>query len=114
MQVDGDIKDRGRIKWTAMMLPEHLAELRDWYAEDEYTERSELTEWDLAVIQEEIEIAYKRKCETLIKTWRDNRIVENQGIIETIDLHNNAVLLADPYGDLRLLIEHIISVHCID
>ncbi|MCM3638240.1 YolD-like family protein [Sporosarcina luteola] len=114
MKVNGDIKDRGRIKWTAMMLPEHLTELRDWHAEDELTERPELTEWDLAAIQEEIEIAYKRKCETLIKTWRDNRIVENQGIIEAIDLHSKAILLADPFGDIRIPIEHIISVQCID
>ncbi|WP_262173231.1 YolD-like family protein [Saccharococcus sp. Marseille-Q5394] len=114
MKVDGDIKDRGRIKWTAMMLPEHLADLREWHAEDEHTERPELTEWDLAALQEEIEIAHKRKCETLIKTWRDGRIIENQGIIEAIDLHNKAILLADPFGDLRFSIENVISAQCID
>ncbi|MFS0688980.1 YolD-like family protein [Sporosarcina sp. 179-K 8C2 HS] len=114
MEVKGDIKDRGRIKWTAMMLPEHLAELRDWHAEDSQTDRPELTEWDLTAIQEEIEIAYKRKCQTLIKTWRDGCIIENQGIVEVIDLHNKAIILADPFGDLRISIEHIISVQCID
>lgn len=114
MKVEGDIKDRGRIKWTAMMLPEHLTELRDWYAEDDLTVRPKLTEWDLAAIQEEIEIAYKRKCETLIKTWRDGRIIEYQGIIEAIDLHNKAILLADPFGDMWIQIEGIISVQSID
>ncbi|MCM3711053.1 YolD-like family protein [Sporosarcina luteola] len=114
MKVDGDIKDRGRIKWTAMMLPEHLADLRDWHAEDGLTERPELTEWDLAAIQEEIEIAYKRKCETLIKTWRDNRIIENQGTIETIDLHKKAILLVEHFGEIRIQIEEIISVQAID
>ncbi|MCM3636366.1 YolD-like family protein [Sporosarcina luteola] len=114
MKVNGEIKDRGRIKWTALMLPEHLTELRDWYAEDAHTEQPELTEWNLAAIQDEIEIAYKRKCETLIKTWRDNRIVEYQGIVETIDLYNKSILLADSIGDFRLSIEHIISAQCID
>lgn len=114
MKIDGDIKDRGRIKWTAMMLPEHLVELRDWYAEDDLTDRPELTEWDLAAIQEELEIAYKRKCETLIKTWRDGRIIGNQGIIEVIDIHNKAILLADPFGDMRIQIDEIVSVQSID
>lgn len=114
MKVDGDIKDRGRIKWTAMMLPEHTEMLRDWYAEDGLTNRPELTEWDLVAIQEEIEIAYKRKCETLIKTWREGRIIEHQGTIEKIDLHNKTILLADPFGDERISIEQIISAQCID
>lgn len=114
MKVEGDIKDRGRIKWTAMMLPEHTVMLRDWYAEDELTERPELTEWDLAAIQEEIDLAYRRKCETLIKTWRDGKIIEHQGITEKIDLHNKTILLADPYGDERISIEQIISAQCID
>ncbi|MCG7344778.1 YolD-like family protein [Sporosarcina sp. ACRSL] len=114
MNIDGEIKDRGRIKWTAMMLPEHLTELRNWHTEDDRTVRPELTEWDLAAIQEEIEIAYRRKCETLIKTWRNNHIFEYQGIIETIDLHNKLILLADPFGDLQISIEQIISVQSIN
>ncbi|WP_252502747.1 YolD-like family protein [Sporosarcina sp. Marseille-Q4943] len=114
MKVEGDIKDRGRIKWTAMMLPEHLVDLRDWHAEDDLTARPELTEWDLAAIQEEIEIGYKRKCETLVKTWRDGRVIENQGIIEGVDIQNKAILLSDPFGDMRIQIEGIISVQSVN
>ncbi|MGA9287690.1 MAG: YolD-like family protein [Anaerobacillus sp.] len=29
------IRDRGNIKWTSMMLPEHVKELRDWKAEEQ-------------------------------------------------------------------------------
>jgi hypothetical protein len=66
------IRDRGNIKWTAMMLPEHIIELRNWMDKDHYEERPELSEWDLQSIQEEIEVSYKPKCETLIKTWKDH------------------------------------------
>lgn len=114
MEVKGDIKDRGRIKWTAMMLPEHTVELRDWYAEDDLTDRPELSEWDLAAIQEEIEIAFKRKCETLVKTWSDGKVILHQGTIENIDLHNKTILLADPFGDEQISIKKIISAQCID
>jgi len=33
------IRDRGNIKWTAMMLSEHVTELRRWQDEDHYEER---------------------------------------------------------------------------
>lgn len=114
MKVDGDLKDRGRIKWTAMMLPEHIALLRDWQAEDGLTERPELTEWDLAAIQEEIEVAYKRKCETLIKTWRNGKIIEHQGTIDRINIHNKVIVLADPFGDEHIQMSDMVSAQCLN
>ncbi|MCA1063278.1 YolD-like family protein [Rossellomorea sp. AcN35-11] len=41
------IRDRGRIKWTSMMLPEHVKLLRDWAKEDTYEKRKELDEQEL-------------------------------------------------------------------
>ena len=38
------IRDRGKIKWTSMMLPEHVSMLRDWAQEDSYETRNELDE----------------------------------------------------------------------
>ena len=61
-------------------------ELRKWMDQDNYTERPELNEWDLQSIQEELELAYKRQCETLIKTWDNGRIIQHHGIVEDIDL----------------------------
>ena len=41
------IRDRGRIKWTSMMLPEHVKLLRDWVQEDRYEQRKQLDEQQL-------------------------------------------------------------------
>ncbi|MGR3764923.1 YolD-like family protein [Rossellomorea sp. NS-SX7] len=46
------IRDRGRIKWTSMMLPEHVKLLRDWAKEDTYEKRKELDEQELEVLNE--------------------------------------------------------------
>ncbi|WP_409297943.1 YolD-like family protein [Peribacillus sp. SCS-26] len=35
------IRDRGRIKWTSMMLPEHVKLLRDWAHEDTFEQQIE-------------------------------------------------------------------------
>ena len=90
---DNKIRDRGNIKWTAMMLPEHVVELRRWMEEDNFTERPELNEWDFQLIQEELELAYKKKCETLVKTWANGLIIQHQGIVEDIDILKICIVL---------------------
>src|SRR4051812_20989828 len=44
------IRDRGRIKWVSMMLPEHINLLRDWVKEDQYEEQKEMDEHQLEVM----------------------------------------------------------------
>ncbi|MED1468138.1 YolD-like family protein [Bacillus salipaludis] len=46
------IRDRGRIKWTSMMLPEHVKLLRDWVKEDGYENRKEMDEQQLELMNE--------------------------------------------------------------
>jgi hypothetical protein len=44
------IRDRGRIKWTSMMLPEHVKMLRDWVKEDRDEEKREMDEQQLELM----------------------------------------------------------------
>lgn len=46
------IRDRGRIKWTSMMLPEHVKLLRDWVKEDGFEDRKEMDEQQLELMNE--------------------------------------------------------------
>jgi adenine deaminase len=46
------IRDRGRIKWTSMMLPEHVKLLRDWVKEDRYEDKREMDEQQLELMNE--------------------------------------------------------------
>ncbi|MGJ7921261.1 YolD-like family protein [Neobacillus sp. LXY-4] len=48
------IRDRGRIKWTSMMLPEHVKMLRDWVKEDTYEYKKQLDEQQLEQMNETI------------------------------------------------------------
>lgn len=56
------IRDRGRIKWTAMMLPEHVKLLRDLVKEDQYEQKKDIDEQHLEemneIIAEAIEFDY--------------------------------------------------------
>jgi hypothetical protein len=46
------IRDRGKIKWTSMMLPEHVKMLRDWVKEDGYEQKREMDEQQLELMNE--------------------------------------------------------------
>jgi len=108
------IRDRGNIKWTAMMLPEHVVKLRKWMDQESYTEIPELNEWDLQSIQEELELAYKKKCETLVKTWANGRVILHQGIVEDIDLLRMCIVLEDPFGTEIIPVAAIINVQSME
>jgi hypothetical protein len=93
-----NIRDRGK-KWAlAMMLTERVEELNKWMDKDHYVERPELDDFDLKSIQYEIEVAYKRKCEAFVRTWKDGKIMTRGGIIEGIDLQTMIIMLDNPFG----------------
>ena len=107
-------RDRGRIKWTAMMLTEHVEKLREWMDEDNYVERPALDEFDMQLIQEEIELAYKRKCQALIKTWKNGKVEKQQGIIDEIDLRLMVIVLVDSFEKDRISVSDIIGIQCVN
>lgn len=106
----GDIKDRGRIKWTALMLPEHVEMIREWYAKDEQVAKPDLNEFDLQLIQEEMDIALKRQCEVLIHSWKDGVIHEHRGTIEGIDARNRMLIYGDQVEKHRLPMDEVVSI----
>lgn len=85
LKVDGQIKDRGTIKWTAMMLPEHVQMLRDWQSEEHRDVRPALDEFDLEALYEEIHLAYRRQCLLEIRVWH-NEVKTYSGKVAIIDL----------------------------
>lgn len=66
------IRDRGKIKWTSMMLPEHVKLLRDWAYEDTFEQRVELDEQQLEEMNHAI--AEAMECQTLVAiTYYENK-----------------------------------------
>ena len=110
MQLQGDIKDRGMVKWQGMMLPEHMKLLREWYEEDEQDEKPVLDETDLERIQEEIGIALTRQCEVRIKTWRDHKFEYHKGVIKQVDSEKRTLVCEDPFSEYRIAAEEIIDI----
>ncbi len=53
------IRDRGRIKWTSLMLPEHVKMLRDWANEDMWEKTKEIDEQKLEEMKRNNEASYR-------------------------------------------------------
>lgn len=89
------IRDRGNIKWTAMMLPEHVKMLREWHEKDKYVEQPELDEWALQELSEQLQIAYTNKSEVELKVWEEKRIYRATGTISKLNPHSSVLYLED-------------------
>lgn len=67
------IRDRGRIKWTSMMLPEHVKLLRDWAREDEYEKEKQLDEQQLEQLNDTILEAMEYNRPVAITYYRQRK-----------------------------------------
>ena len=113
MKTKGQIKDRGRIKWTAMMLPEHVQMLREWQQEDRYNVKPELNEFDLEAVHEEIGLAYRRQCSLEVRIWQDGSR-SFSGIVAAIDLQHGLLRLDTGSGIETLLFKDIVGAKTLE
>lgn len=87
--------DRGVIKWTAMMLPEHVKLLREWQVEDTLTEKPELDEAQLEQINRNLQQAYTAHCPIRLHIWAPTGNFTVTSTIQKIMLQEQAIKLAD-------------------
>lgn len=106
---------RKNVKWkTSMMLPEHVAMLRNYGEEVKREDRPDLNEWDLEAIQDCLHRSMLSKSDTKIKMWRDGQFFYNRGTIEDIDLKRRTLELQDPFYLLSLNLDEIVDVTIMD
>lgn len=89
------IRDRGNIKWTAMMLPEHVKLLREWQEQDKYVKKPELDEWAQQELSEQLQLAYNQKREVELKVWEEKQIYKATGIITKFNQTNETIYFED-------------------
>ena len=88
-------RDRGTIKWNAMMLTEHVKLLREWKEEDRRTERPELDEWALQEMNTQIEAAYQYQLPIQLTIWKEGEISMLTTVITRIDHRRRSLYTAE-------------------
>ncbi|MBT2686991.1 YolD-like family protein [Bacillus sp. ISL-47] len=102
------IRDRGRIKWTSMMLPEHVKLLRDWAKEDTYEKKRELDEQKLESMNEILSEAMEFQKSVTITYYRGRNYELVIGSIHYWDEHGQKLHIVDRFGEI-----HHISINTI-
>ncbi|GIO26370.1 YolD-like family protein [Ornithinibacillus bavariensis] len=90
-----DVNDRGSIKWTAMMLPEHQELLRRVWKQQEYKDRPNLDEQQIEEINMKLQLAIHDDLSVIIKYYSDNDYKQVRGKLTKIDTMNKCLLLKD-------------------
>ncbi|MFB1083397.1 YolD-like family protein [Jeotgalibacillus sp. JSM ZJ347] len=86
-------KDRGTIKWTSMMLPEHVKMLKDFYEEMEQETKPELDEQMFDMIFLGIQEALEFRQKVDLKIFEHNRRDSVKGIITLINYQQRYLLM---------------------
>ena len=87
--------DRGTIKWTSLMLPEHVELLKRIWSEDKKVTKPCLDEQELELINNRILEAYHQKQPIQIEYYQDNQMLDIHGTVKKIDLLNQMVMIKD-------------------
>ncbi|WP_137791835.1 YolD-like family protein [Bacillus sp. E(2018)] len=98
------IRDRGNIKWTSLMLPEHVKELRR-YINEEYHDVPEptLDEQQMEEMNEVIMEAMEYNVPLAFTVYRNKRLNIIRGYIHYLDLYKNELRILDNSDTVRIL-----------
>lgn len=75
------VNDRGSIKWTALMLPEHVEMLRALDEEEKNIERPILSEDKLAEMEKVLQQAMEYKQLLNLEYFHNKRILSYKGVV---------------------------------
>lgn len=91
------IRDRGGIKWTAMMLPEHVKLLRDWVKEDKYEQKKDVDEQQLEYMNDILSEAMKLDKLVTITHFRNRTYEMVIGEIHYLDEMKQELHIVDQF-----------------
>jgi len=107
-------KDRGSMKWTAMMLPEHLVEIRKWKEEQFYDKKRELTECELEEIEQTIQRAFKLRKLVTLTLWQNHNLHDKTGLVTGMDPYKKELLLDADISVKRIAFNDIQEAKFVD
>ena len=108
------LNDSGNMKWTALMLPEHLVQLKEWKKEQFYEKKRELTEWELEEIEQIIQRAFKMQKLIKLTLWKNQKLYNQIGKITGADVYKKELLLDSDLSIKRITFDMIQKASLVD
>jgi YolD-like protein len=97
------IRDRGTIKWTAMMLPEHVKMLREHQEGLDYGRKPELDEQKYEEFNETICVAMEENRKLKFIYYQKGRIAELAGHVHYVDEIRKELRVMDKEDMIHIL-----------
>jgi hypothetical protein len=106
------IRDRGNIKWTAMMLTEHKDALEKWAKQTREITKPLLDEQKLEEMNFLLCQSLVEKTPLLINYFHNKKFISIKGIIHDYHPLNREVFLKNEKGDITtLILSNIIDIN---
>lgn len=107
------LRDRGTIKWTALMLPEHVEMLKRLWQEDKRIPKPLLDSQELEMINRQLIDAYRLQKMVSISVYQDGLVTGAEGLIVKVDQYANRITL-EGEGKMRQSIacSSILAITC--
>ncbi|SHF55195.1 YolD-like family protein [Ornithinibacillus halophilus] len=104
------VHDRGSIKWTSLMLPEHVALLEEMWHTDKKISKPILDEQEIEMINQELMQAYTQKEEIRLTVYHKGSLIQYVGIIEKVlPTQSKIVLKVSRDETIPVLLSNIIK-----
>lgn len=108
------INNRGLAKkWTGMMMPEHIHQLKEWESTLSNQYPKEKTDWELEDMQRTILSAYHKKHFIILKLWRGKWSNES-GFITALNNNQGELLLDTEISIKRIKFTEIDAIQVVD
>jgi len=109
------VRDRGNIKWTAMMLTEHKGQLKEWGLEQKDVDPPAHDEDFLAEMADVLSRSLIDQQAVQIKYWKSKRNHEITGTVKKIDPMLKSILIEiDDDNKKWIEARHIVRVDLMD
>lgn len=99
------LRDRGTIKWTSLMLPEHVELLKEMWQEAESIQKPEIDIQEIEIMNRKLNRAFHYNETVQLAIYLNGKINTVMGKIKQISLYDKTFQLGDETVSLRNIIE---------
>ncbi|GAB3805100.1 YolD-like family protein [Virgibacillus kimchii] len=97
------VQDRGNIKWTTLMLPEHAELLKELWEEDGKTHRPLLDPQEIESMNHELVKAFQQQCPITLSVYKNGNELDYSGKIKRMDKEKECVIIkGEPNGEVSV------------
>lgn len=104
-------RDRGSIKWSSLMLPEHAELLKEMWQNDDKRTKPNLDEQQAELLDAQILEAFEWQSPVCLYIYENGGITELTGTIIKLDSPANSVLLeVSDQSDKQIVFDDILQL----